>query len=116
MTQNIDFSRIRAIFEIIGSLFLYSNSFVDDKFFRTLIGMDTLQSIDLSFNNFGGTIPNEIGSWTGVENIIFEGTNLSGTIPTEISNLTKLKSFIISSSELTGTIPKNLLNLTNLSE
>ena len=50
-------------------------------------GLTELVAFRASLNNFGGTIPTEIGRWTKLRNLWFADNKVSGTIPTEIGNL-----------------------------
>jgi len=67
-----------------------------------------MQTMDLSNNNFMGTIPTEIGLVTNASYMNLAGNNLRGSIPAELEKLTKLETFSLESNELTGTIPSNI--------
>lgn len=62
----------------------------------------------------GGTIAEEVGVLTGLENLVLSRNALNGTIPTEIGKLEKLRTLDLSSNLLTGTIPTEIGQLTNL--
>ena len=50
-------------------------------------GLTELVAFRASLNNFGGTIPTEIGRWTKLRNLWFADNKVLGTIPTEIGKL-----------------------------
>ncbi len=95
---------------------MYSNSLTGDTHLDTLTQIKNLKSVDLSFNDFSGTIPPSIGNWGGIENIVLESTNLKGMIPPEIKYLELLKSFIVSDNHLSGVVPSEISMLRNASK
>ncbi|KAI8570881.1 hypothetical protein RHMOL_Rhmol01G0073200 [Rhododendron molle] len=71
-------------------------------------------TIDFSSNNFGGEIPNIVGTLNSLILLNFSHNNLTGHIPASLGNLTNLESLDISSNQLTGKIPSQLTSLTFL--
>ena len=69
---------------------------------------------DISYNNFVGAIPEEIGNISGLTEMIFGYNNLTGTIPLELLQLQKLEVFELFHNNLSGTLPSFLGNLTSL--
>jgi Leucine-rich repeat (LRR) protein len=64
---------------------------------------------------FGPTIPSEIGNCTALEGIYFShNAGFTGSIPPTVGNLTNLKHFYMSSNNLTGDMPQSISNLTRL--
>jgi len=74
-----------------------------------------LYSSFLAMNTFTGTLPTEIGSMTGLTEIMTDRNyNLTGSIPSEIGLLTSLELIWMHKSRMTGTIPSEIGSLTNL--
>jgi hypothetical protein len=70
-----------------------SNNMEGNLFQPEYIGPDGLTSIvnfRASINNFGGTIPTDIGLWTNIQNLWFADNEITGTIPSEVGNLANL--------------------------
>ncbi|CAM4040485.1 MULTISPECIES: PKD domain-containing protein [Flavobacterium] len=65
-------------------------------------------------NNLEGEIPNEIGDFIGLTNLLLGVNKLSGNIPSSIGNLINLKTLQISDTFISGTIPTSIGNLSNL--
>ncbi|KZV40404.1 receptor-like protein 12-like [Dorcoceras hygrometricum] len=72
-------------------------------------------SIDFSFNNFQGVIPEAVGQLRSLYVLNLSHNSLTGTIPKSIGNLTSLGSLDLSRNQLTGMIPGELASLTFLS-
>ncbi|XP_059668046.1 receptor-like protein 7 [Cornus florida] len=72
-------------------------------------------SIDLSSNNFQGSIPDIAGQLTSLYVLNLSHNALSGSIPASIGNLKQLGSLDLSNNVLTGRIPTQLASLTFLS-
>ena len=67
----------------------------------------------------GGTLPSELGRFSGTLTGIFsiKATSLTGTIPTELGDLVGLTdSLSLSSGSLTGSIPTEFGELTQLAK
>ncbi|KAG5598323.1 hypothetical protein H5410_029693 [Solanum commersonii] len=73
-----------------------------------------LENLNLSMNNFSGTIPPEISNLTNLILRIFDN-HLNGSIPEEIGYLRSLTKLSLGMNFLTGSIPASLGNLSNLS-
>ncbi|XP_058217142.1 receptor-like protein 6 [Rhododendron vialii] len=78
-------------------------------------------TIDFSYNNFKGEIPNGIGKLQGLRLLNLSWNGLSGHLPSLLGNITMLESLDLSSNQFTGEIPGELTSLTflavlNLSE
>ncbi|XP_015967890.1 LRR receptor-like serine/threonine-protein kinase GSO1 [Arachis duranensis] len=73
-----------------------------------------LEQLVLSNNQFQGEIPEELFSYENLTSIDLGGNTLSGAIPTHIVQLSKLQTLILSSNHLSGPIPISILNITTL--
>ncbi|KAI8570870.1 hypothetical protein RHMOL_Rhmol01G0071400 [Rhododendron molle] len=71
-------------------------------------------TIDLSHNNFGGEIPNDIGKLQGLRLLNLSHNSLSSHLPSLLRNITMLESLDLSSNQLNGEIPGELTSLTFL--
>ncbi|ONH95311.1 hypothetical protein PRUPE_7G063100 [Prunus persica] len=76
--------------------------------------LSQLEFLDLSLNKFGGSLPPELGNLRNLRSLNLSNNLLVGEIPDEIQALEKLQDFQISSNRLNGTIPNWVGNLTNL--
>ncbi|PRQ42886.1 putative leucine-rich repeat-containing, plant-type, leucine-rich repeat domain, L [Rosa chinensis] len=72
-------------------------------------------SIDISCNNFNGSIPAQVGQLKALYGLNMSNNALTGTIPSSLGNLTQLESLDFSSNSLSGPIPPQLTQLTFLS-
>ncbi len=73
-----------------------------------------VSKINLGVNNLIGSLPNEIGNFTFLEELNLNGNQISGNIPEEIGNLVSLNKIDLSNNQLTGEIPPQIGNLNNL--
>ncbi|KAK7316725.1 hypothetical protein RJT34_00397 [Clitoria ternatea] len=64
--------------------------------------------MDLSYNSFLGTMPNNWKSWKDLEIINLWSNNLSDELPRDLSSLKKLAVLNLGKNEFLGTIPINL--------
>ncbi|XP_058182680.1 receptor-like protein 6 [Rhododendron vialii] len=71
-------------------------------------------TIDLSFNNFSGEIPNAVGKLNSLIVLNFSHNSLMGRIPESLGDLTRIESLDLSSNHLSGRIPSELTSLTFL--
>ncbi|XP_031248860.1 receptor-like protein 33 [Pistacia vera] len=76
--------------------------------------LSILAAMDLSNNQFRGSIPEIVGKFNSLKLLNFSNNILSGHIPSSLGNLTKLESLDLSSNRLVGEIPKQLASLTSL--
>ena len=68
----------------------------------------------LDSNNITGTIPTEIGLFTGLASLSLTNATLTGPIPDEIGQLQELRRLWLYNNNLSGDIPSALNNLPNL--
>ncbi|XP_057797873.1 putative receptor like protein 25 [Salvia miltiorrhiza] len=90
----------------------------------TLKGLDqllkrllkTFTTIDLSSNNFSGSIPDSIGNLNSLRYLNLSHNNLMGHIPASLGNISVLESLDLSWNKLDGGIPSELTRLTFLAK
>ncbi|RXH84048.1 hypothetical protein DVH24_026947 [Malus domestica] len=78
---------------------------------KELGDITTLKSLDISFNNFSGPLPRELGSWANIERMMLRNCNLTGQLPTYLGQMTKLQTLDLSFNQLTGEIPPSFASL-----
>ncbi|KAL2516100.1 putative LRR receptor-like serine/threonine-protein kinase [Forsythia ovata] len=74
----------------------------------------SLQSLDLSENQFFGVFPAEISSCKYMKVLTLWGNNFTGTIPKEIGSLSSLQALYLGNNNFSREIPESLTNLSNL--
>ncbi|KAM2117594.1 hypothetical protein ACFX1Q_010688 [Malus domestica] len=72
-------------------------------------------SIDISCNNFNGSIPEEVGKLVSLYALNLSSNALTCAIPSSLGNLRQLESLDLSDNKLRGTIPSQLSKLNFLS-
>lgn len=72
-------------------------------------------SLDLSNNQFEGSIPGTIGELVALDFLNFSKNTFTGYIPASIGNLKNLESLDLSRNQLSGEIPQTISKLTFLS-
>ncbi|CAI0555267.1 unnamed protein product [Linum tenue] len=70
-------------------------------------------TVDLSNNNFHGSIPDAIGELKSLKHLNLSHNSFSGPIPSSLVNLTELEALDLSSNQLTGEIPPQFTSLTS---
>ncbi|GAX22625.1 hypothetical protein FisN_17Hh006 [Fistulifera solaris] len=76
-------------------------------------------SLNLDFNDIGGTIPPEIGLLAHLKQLDLgggPGRQLSGSLPKEVGQLKMLKRLVLTGNRLTGTIPTEIGSLLDVEE
>lgn len=71
-------------------------------------------SLSLSGNGLNGTIPESLGTLSGLTQIDFRDNELAGEIPGALGNLSNLLSLNLTGNRLTGTVPEVLENLSKI--
>ncbi|KAJ1431192.1 Serine/threonine-protein kinase, active site [Sesbania bispinosa] len=90
----------------LGRNNLGDNSMKDLEFLKSLTNCSKLQMLDISYNNFGGSLPNSMGNLSTQLNRLYVGGNhLSGKIPAELGNLINLTLLTMESNHFEGLIP-----------
>ncbi|CAI9099944.1 OLC1v1036844C1 [Oldenlandia corymbosa var. corymbosa] len=75
-----------------------------------------LKSLDLSYNNFHGSIPQSFGNLSELEVLDLSFNKFESSIPVELGRLKNLRSLNLSNNYLSGEIPDELGELENLQE
>ncbi|KAM5551031.1 hypothetical protein ABKV19_027410 [Rosa sericea] len=89
---------------------LGSNSSNDLGFISLLTNCSNLEMFSLSYNNFGGVLPNSVANFSTQLTELY----LGGRIPSSLGNLTQLFLLYLLKNELEGSIPPNIGNCQNL--
>ncbi|RVW68230.1 Receptor like protein 42 [Vitis vinifera] len=76
--------------------------------------LSSLVSMDLSYNNLSGNIPEELTSLHGLLFLTLSQNHLEGNIPHEIRLLQVLECLDLSMNKLSGVIPQSMESLHNL--
>ncbi|XP_038725162.1 probably inactive leucine-rich repeat receptor-like protein kinase At5g48380 [Tripterygium wilfordii] len=69
-------------------------------------------SLDLSSNNFSGEIPSSIANMTHLNIVLLNNNRLEGQIPPQITSLSRLKSFSVANNLLSGPLPNFVVDVT----
>ena len=75
-----------------------------------------LTSLKLFFNQYDGTLPENIGDMTSLIELDLDHNQLSGSIPVSISKLINLKSLDLSHNSFSGPIPPEIGELIHLTK
>jgi Leucine-rich repeat (LRR) protein len=67
--------------------------------------LDSLEILNLEYNNFTDSIPSELGRLTLLSTLNLANNMLTGTLPSELGNLSYLESFSVANNSLNGSIP-----------
>ena len=113
MTENLKNLCILEIIDLHGNEI---NGDIESVFVESLpqCAWKNLQKLDLSYNNFIGTLPNFISDFSTLSILTLSANNLVGPIPPQLGNLSRLTSLDLSSNHLNGSIPTELDALTTL--
>ncbi|KAK6157078.1 hypothetical protein DH2020_011326 [Rehmannia glutinosa] len=82
----------------------------------TIFGQLRLVALSLLGNRFSGTIPEEIGDITTLEDLVLEDNLLEGNLPANLGSLSNLRRLLLSANNFNGTIPVTFGNLRNLTD
>ncbi|KAG5099289.1 hypothetical protein JHK82_044341 [Glycine max] len=93
----------------------FYNNLIPGEFPTSLYNCSKLEYLDLSQNNFVGSIPHDIGNLSNYLKYLNLGyTNFSGDIPASIGRLKELRNLQLQNNLLNGTFPAEIGNLSNL--
>lgn len=81
------------------------------SFFTNLTSMERLA---LDFNSISGTLPSEVGLWTGLHYLLVYRNKFQGTVPSTIGSLTRLKYLVTFGNKLSGRLPSQIGKLSEL--
>ncbi|XP_014519431.1 probable LRR receptor-like serine/threonine-protein kinase At3g47570 isoform X2 [Vigna radiata var. radiata] len=85
---------------------LGDNSTTDFDFLESLANSSKLKLLSISYNNFGGHLPNSLGNLSPqLDRLYLGGNQISGKIPATIGNLTNLTFLAMENNNLGGNIP-----------
>ncbi|XP_057448806.1 receptor kinase-like protein Xa21 isoform X2 [Lotus japonicus] len=85
---------------------LGDNSTNDLDFLKSLTNCSKLQILNIAGNNFGGSLPNFLGSLSAqLSRLYLGGNHISGKIPSELGNLTNLTLLTMEYNHFEGLIP-----------
>lgn len=73
-----------------------------------------LQTLDLSFNSFTGSLPSSLSNLTRIHRLSLSGNSFSGHLPSSLSSLTLLQQLYLDNNNFSGPIPKSFKSLVNL--
>ncbi|CAL9002470.1 unnamed protein product [Prunus brigantina] len=87
----------------------------DLNFLSFLANCTSLETLDLSSNQFGGEFPRSIANLSTQLTSLYLGGNLiHGSIPDDIGNLVNLTMLALDFNDLTGTVPDGIGKLQNI--
>ncbi|KAL8513179.1 hypothetical protein ACS0TY_019392 [Phlomoides rotata] len=90
---------------MLSKLFLGLND-LEGSIPSTIFNISTLEVLQLSFNQFEGTLPSSMGiSLSNLEELSLNGNRFSGPIPSSIINASKLAILDMNQNSFTGSIP-----------
>ncbi|MEP1095807.1 MAG: T9SS type A sorting domain-containing protein [Cyclobacteriaceae bacterium] len=87
-----------------------------DSWFGVTVANDTVTDISLPFNGLVGSLPSEIGDFSGLMTLNASSNQLQGTIPNSISNLQMLEILDLRRNQLSDSISSAILSLNSLQE
>ena len=93
---------------------LPNNSLVGQLPLSQLDQLPNLRYLDVSGNEFSGTIPRGLGALTQLEYLDLSRNTLAGEIPKELAGQAPLKMLNVSGNQLVGAIPTELSQISTL--
>ncbi|KAK7315165.1 hypothetical protein VNO77_33698 [Canavalia gladiata] len=93
---------------------LSNNHFEGSHIPHFFASLTNLAFLDLSFSNFHGNIPTQLGSLSHLKYLNLAGNYLEGSIPYQLGNLSNLQHLDLRANSLEGNIPSQLGKLSNL--
>lgn len=90
------------------------NQLTGSAILNSFTSLTNLTDLDISYNNFTGTIPSSIQNLTNLKTLRLNNNNLTGTLPDALGNMPNLETLDLRFNEFTGVIPSALGNLSNL--
>ncbi|XP_022921754.1 probable LRR receptor-like serine/threonine-protein kinase At1g74360 [Cucurbita moschata] len=109
-----DIQEIFGRFTQVRFLVLHGNSYTGGIYSSGILKLPRVARLDLSFNNFSGSLPVEISEMKSLEFLILAYNKFNGMIPSEYGNLQNLQALDLSFNNLNGSIPSSFGNLTSL--
>ncbi|XP_062073808.1 receptor-like protein EIX2 [Humulus lupulus] len=102
------------VFENLVHLSLIHNNFFGPIPMSICQNLRSIESLDISKNNFSGSIPECLVSLSKLKSLIISYNQLSGPLPQSLWSLSNLLSLDISNNQLSGPLPQSLWSLSNL--
>lgn len=96
--------------ETLETLLLTDNQF-NGEIPKWIGSVGSLGRLDLSHNQFGGNIPSELGMLHDLESLALHHNKLEGELPAELGSMQELRRMILSWNHLTGSVPEELASL-----
>ena len=93
---------------------LPNNNLVGQLPLSQLHKLPNLRRLDVSGNEFSGTIPKGLGALTQLEYLDLSRNTLAGELPKELAGQAPLKMLNVTGNQLVGTIPTELSQITTL--
>ena len=89
----------------------------EGSWFGITVNSGTLRVLYIHLNNnqLTGSMPAELGSLAGLQQLHLQQNQLTGSIPAELGNLTQLNTLWLNQNQLSGAIPAALGNISSLS-
>jgi hypothetical protein len=78
------------------------------------VGGSTVSQLGISRRSLLGTIPADVGLWTGLTHFNVGGNQLVGSLPSSIGLWTSLKFFQVAINQLVGTVPQAVSQWTSI--
>ena len=75
-----------------------------------------LKSLNLSWNNFQGTLPWEFENLRHLVDLFLKNNNFSGKLPEVIKVMDKLENLVLSFNAFTGELPSGMEHMVSLSK
>ncbi|XP_076906643.1 receptor-like protein EIX2 [Bidens hawaiensis] len=76
--------------------------------------LTSLETLYLNSNQLTGCIPSSLGKLIALKSLSLEWNKLNGSVPESLGRLASLQMFSVSSNELSGTLPSSMGKLTKL--
>ena len=92
----------------VGELLLSANNF-SGRIPRSLGNITSLRRLDLSDNQFTGSIPNRLTKLKNLATFAAHSNNLTGKIPRKLCDLPELQRLVLSDNALTGSVTDTLV-------
>ncbi|KAG5546792.1 hypothetical protein RHGRI_018834 [Rhododendron griersonianum] len=102
-------------YKIIHLHSYFDSSGVSGPIPPTYAALQNLQTVWGSDNELTGSIPEFLGNWSQLSDLILRNNNISGSIPSNIGDYPSLSLLDLSFNNLAGPIPDSLFNLSSLS-
>ncbi|KAL7579018.1 hypothetical protein ACA910_019060 [Epithemia clementina (nom. ined.)] len=100
----------------IQVLSLASNQLSDTTLPEELYNLTSIQELDFSNNDYGGSLSANIAQLTQLRKLSLQGNQITGTIPTQMGQLAALQELQLSENKMNGNIPSELNSCSGLAQ